>query len=154
MPISESAGGSVSSWTVCTTNEAKYRPAASRITVTELASDGKPRDQRTSTSPIFGSRKRPLSRTLKREFLVNRIACRLSLRDRNWGGATLRPLRLPEIEAKKLRYATFRSARACWSTTEETSPSHTRSGVSFASVMIRRDSSPSETYLSSASRAC
>ena len=45
--------------------------------------------------------------TLNRALAVNRIACRLSLRDRNLGGATLRPLRLPVIEAKKLRYATI-----------------------------------------------
>jgi hypothetical protein len=103
IPISESTGASVSSWPIVTTNEAKYRPAASRITVTELASHGRGRDHRTDTSPIFGNLNRPLSPTLNREFLVNRIACRLSLRDRNRGGATLRPLRFPVIEAKKLR---------------------------------------------------
>jgi len=95
-----------------------------------------------------------LSSTLNRLFLVNRMACRLSLRDRKRGGATLRPLRLPVTEAKKLRYATFRSARACCSTTLDTSASHARSEVAFASVISRRDSSPSETYFSPASRAC
>jgi len=154
IPISDSTGGSVSSCVVCTTNEAKYRPAASRITVTELASDGRLRDHRTGTSPIFGSRSRPLSSTLNRLFLVKRMACRLSLRERKRGGATLRPLRLPVIEAKKLRYATFRSARACCKTTDETSPSHARSGVSLAWVMTRLERSPSDRYFSPASRAC
>ena len=69
-----------------TTNEAKYRPAASRITVTLDGGRRQVRDQRTSTSPIFGSRSRPLGRTLNRAFAVNRIACRRSLRDRNRGG--------------------------------------------------------------------
>jgi hypothetical protein len=63
-------------------------------------------------------------------------------------------LRLPEIEAKKLRYATFRSARACCNTTDDTSPSHARCGVSLARVMTRLDRSPSERYFSPASRAC
>ena len=45
------------------------------------------------------------------------------------GRGDLRPLRLPVIEAKKLRYAVFRSARACCNTTADTSPSHARSGV-------------------------
>lgn len=120
---------------------------------TDDGSDGRLRDQRTATSPIFGRRSRPLSSTLNREFFVNRIACRLSLRDRNRGGATLRPLRLPVIEAKKLRYAVFRSARACCSTTADTSPSHARSGVVLACVMIRFDSSASETYGKPCSRA-
>jgi hypothetical protein len=60
---------------------------------------------------------------------------------------------LPVIEAKKLRYAVFRSARACCNTTDDTSPSHARSGVVLASVISRRDSSPSETYFPPASRA-
>lgn len=37
-------------------------------------------------------------------------------------------------EAKKFRYAVFRSASACCNTTEDTSPSHARSGVAFAAV--------------------
>jgi hypothetical protein len=37
-------------------------------------------------------------------------------------------------EAKKFRYATFRSASACWSTTADTSPSQARSGVALAAV--------------------
>ena len=137
---------------VCTTNEAKYRPAASRITVTELGSAGRRRDQRTGTSPIFGRRSRPSSSTANRLFLVNRMAWRLSLRDRNRGGATLRPVRLPVIEAKKLRYATFRSARACCNTTDDTSASHARSGVSFAAV-TRFDSSASDRYGRPSARA-
>jgi len=61
-----------------TTNEAKNRPAASRITVTDDAADGRPRDQRTATSPTFGRRSRPLSSTRNRELAVNRTACRES----------------------------------------------------------------------------
>ncbi len=86
-----------------TTNDAKYRPAASLTTVTELGSDGRCRDQRTGTSPTFGNRSRPLGSTLNRALAVNRMACRLSLRDRNRGGATLRPFRLPVTELKKFR---------------------------------------------------
>ncbi|WP_246477033.1 hypothetical protein [Actinokineospora xionganensis] len=63
-------------------------------------------------------------------------------------------MRLPEIELKKSRYAVFKSARACCSTTDDTSPSHTRCGVAFAWVIRRRDNSPSEMYFSPASRAC
>ncbi|WP_235965548.1 hypothetical protein [Micromonospora rubida] len=84
---------------------------------------------------------------MNRLFLVNRMACRLSLRERNLGGATLRPLRLPLIEAKKLRYAVFRSAKACCNTTDDTSESHARSGVALASV-IRFDNSASDRYFS------
>ena len=93
-----------------------------------------------------------MSSTLNRALVVKRMAWRLSLRDRNRGGDSLRPLRLPDSEVKKLRYATFRSASACWSTTEDTSPSHARPGVDFASVSAR-DSAPSVTYASPASCA-
>ncbi|WFE59776.1 hypothetical protein [Micromonospora sp. WMMD712] len=154
IPTSESRSGSASSSALVTTNEAKYRPAASRMIATLDGSDGSVRDQRTSRSPIFGSRRRPLSRILNLAFLVKRIACRLSLRDRNLGEATMRPLRLPDNELKKLRYAVFRSANACCNTTADTSASQARCGVSFASVITRRDNSPSGTYASPASRAC
>lgn len=89
--------------TVSTTNEAKYRPAGSRITVTLAGAEGRSRDQRTSKSPIFGRRSRPLGRILNRAFAVNRIACLRSLRDLNRGRWTLGPLRLPVTEAKKFR---------------------------------------------------
>ena len=102
IPTSESTTGSASS-AVVTTKETKYRPAASRTTVTEDGSEGSGRDQRTGTSPIFGNRSRPLASTANRLFLVKRMACRLSLRDRNRGGATLRPLRSPAAEVKKFR---------------------------------------------------
>ena len=59
MPTSRSPGGSGWSGT-STTNEAKYRPAASLVTVTDDGSAGRSRDQRTGTSPILGSRSRPL----------------------------------------------------------------------------------------------
>ncbi|QYC45358.1 hypothetical protein Nocox_39040 [Nonomuraea coxensis DSM 45129] len=83
------------------------------MTVTLEGSAGSSRDHRTGTSPIFGRRSFPPAVTVKRAFLVNRIACRLSLRERYRGGATSGPLRLPVIEAKKFRYAVFRSANAC-----------------------------------------
>ncbi len=58
IPTSRSMGGSGASGT-STTNEAWYRPAASTVTVTDDASAGSSRDQRTGTSPIPGSRNRP-----------------------------------------------------------------------------------------------
>jgi hypothetical protein len=52
---------------------------------------------------------------------------------------------LGQQEAKKFRYAMVRSARACWSTTEETSFSHARWGV-FLIAVSRADKSLSVTY--------
>jgi hypothetical protein len=86
---------------VATTNEAKYLPAESLITLTEDGSDGSGRDQRTGTSPIFGRRSFPFWSTRNRALAVNRIACRVSLRDRNLGGPAIGPLRSRLIEAKK-----------------------------------------------------
>ncbi len=102
IPTSAATSGSGSS-AVSTTNDAKYRPAASRITVTLDGSDGSGRDHRTRTSPIFGRRNLPPAVTVKRALRVKRIACRPSLRDRNRGAATLRPFRFPDTDAKKLR---------------------------------------------------
>jgi hypothetical protein len=102
MPVSASVAGSGSPG-ASTTKLAKYRPAASMITVTLDGSDGSKRDHRTFTSPIFGSRSFPPSVTQNRALRVNRIACRRSLRDRNRGGAIFRPFRCPLTEAKKLR---------------------------------------------------
>src|SRR5262249_31056590 len=99
MPTACSVRGSGVGW-VSMTNEAKYRPALSLMTVTDDGSEGSGRDQRTGTSPIFGSRSFPLCSTLNRALAVNRIACRRSLRDRNRGLATFGPLRVPLIEAK------------------------------------------------------
>ena len=62
----------------CTTKLAKYRPAASRITVTDDGSEGRSRDQRTLMSPIFGNRSWPPGRILNRALAVNLIACRPS----------------------------------------------------------------------------
>src|SRR4051794_25213876 len=71
MPTSEFSSGS--GWSVVwTMNEAKYRPAASLMIVTDDGAEGSSRDQRTSRSPIFGSRSRPLSRILYRALAVNR----------------------------------------------------------------------------------
>jgi hypothetical protein len=134
-------------------NDAKYRPAASLITVTLDGSPGSGRDHRTATSPIFGSRSRPSGKTLNRAMAVNRIACRRSLRDRNRGGPARWDFRSPLSGAKKFRWAAFRSASACWSTTADTSPSHCRCGV-FLAAVSRADSSASVTYGRPASRAC
>src|SRR5690606_26184190 len=88
IPTSEPVGGSASS-VVATTNDAKYRPAASLMIVTLDGTDGSSRDQRTASSPTFATYSFRLSRTLK-PLRVSRIACRLSLRDRNRGAPTLR----------------------------------------------------------------
>jgi hypothetical protein len=113
--------------------------------VVELAARvGSLRDQRTVTSPIFGSRSLPPGVMAKRALRVNRIACRLSLRERNRGGPTFGPLRLPSRAAKKLRKAVVASARACCSTTADTSQSQARSGWFLASVITMRDSSASD----------
>lgn len=76
---------------------------------------------------------------------MNRIVCRLSLRDRNRGGASFGPPRLPDTDAKKFRNAVARSASARRDTTADTVPSHARSGRFFASVMTWRDCSASLT---------
>jgi hypothetical protein len=99
MPTVEPAEGRAAA-VVSMTKLAKYRPAESMITVTLDGSDGKGRDQRTGTSPIFGSRSFPLGSTLNRALAVNRTACRWFLRDRNRGLATFGPLRFPLSEAK------------------------------------------------------
>ena len=144
IPVStpDSGSGSPAAWT---TKLAKYRPAASLITVTLDGSEGRSRDQRTAISPIFGSRSFPPGVTAKRALAVNRIACRRSLRDRNRGGPALGPFRVPAAEAKKFRYAAARSASACCSTTADTSPSQARSRVALAAVS-RADSSPPVRY--------
>jgi hypothetical protein len=74
LPISESDAGSGSS-PASTAKLAKYRPVASTITVTLVGSDGRSRDQRTGTSPIFGSRSFPPVVMVNRALRVNRIAC-------------------------------------------------------------------------------
>lgn len=102
MPTSAAVSGN-GSMPASTTNEAKYRPAASLTTVTLDGSDGRRRDHFTVTSPIFGRRSFPPAVIENRALRVKRIACRLSLRDRNRGAAMLGPLRLPDSEAKKLR---------------------------------------------------
>ena len=91
MPTSRSVGGSGASGT-STTNEAWYRPAASTVTVTDDASAGSSRDQRTGTSPTPGSRNLPWGSTVNRAALVNRIDCARSRRDRNRGSAQLAAL--------------------------------------------------------------
>ena len=68
------------------------------------------------------------------------------------GGSIFGPFRFPVTEAKKFRYAVFRSARACWSTTADTSPSQARSGLALAAVS-RADNSASPMYGSPAAKA-
>ena len=162
IPTSEPEAGS-GSWPASTTNEAKYRPAASRITVTDDGPDGRGRDHRTGTSPIFGRRRLPFGRTLNRALAVNRIPWRVSLRDLNRGSPAslgFGPFRPPAFhshtalrDSKKRRYAAFRSARDCWRITAETSPSHARSGAALAAVS-RADSPASVRYGSPAACAC
>jgi hypothetical protein len=83
--------------------------------------DGKLLDQRTSTSPTFGSRNFPLGSTANWAFVVNRADCRRSLRDFGRGRPIFGPLRAPDRDSKKFRYAAFRSARDCCSGTADTS---------------------------------
>lgn len=141
--VTGSAGGSAPD-SVSITKLAKYRPAESLITVTLDGAHGSGRDQRTGTSPILGRRSFPPESTLNRALVVNRTACRRSLRDRNRGGPIFGPFRSPLSEAKKFRYAAFRSTSACWSTTADTSRSHARSGVALAAVSLA-DNWPSVT---------
>ena len=113
IPTSRDDDGSGESGT-STTNEAWYRPAASTVTVTLDGSPGSSRDQRTGTSPIPGSRSRPLGSTRNRAALVNRIDCAAVLASTGTAvRASLRPFRFPVTEAKKFRYAVFASASAC-----------------------------------------
>jgi hypothetical protein len=101
MPIRDDASGKAAS-TASTTNDAKYRPAASRKTVTLDGSDGRSRDQRTRISPIF-ARCRPWLRRTENPLRVSLIACRESLRDLERGAATRGPFRRPVTESKKFR---------------------------------------------------
>ena len=102
MPASSATSGSGSSpaWT---TKLAKYRPAASLITVTDDGTAGSGRDQRTGTSPILGSRSFPPGVATNEALRVNRMACHRSLRDRNRGSPIFGPFRRPVREAKKFR---------------------------------------------------
>lgn len=102
--------------------------------MTEDGSDGSSRDHATFTSPTFGKRSRPFASTAKRALRVKRMACVLDRR-LNLGGPILAPARCPLSEAEKFRHARSQSAKACCSTTADTSPSQSRSGVRFASVM-------------------
>src|SRR5690606_38912608 len=137
MPTSAADSGNGSTET-STTKLAKYRPAASLITVTEDGADGSWRDQRILISPILATYRRPFGR-IENPLRVNRIDCRLSLRDLNFGGPTGDPLRLPVTEEKNARYALCRSFNACTSASLGASASHTRSGLAFfASVITRR----------------
>ena len=72
--------------------------------------------------------------------------------DRNRGAATFGPFRLPATEAKKFRYAVFRSARDCCRITADTSASQARSGAALHAVS-RADNSASVMYGSPASCA-
>jgi len=69
--VSAGASGAATAWT---TKEAWYRPARSRVMVTEDGAEGRLRDQRTFRRPTFGSDRRPSGSTLKRLFRVNLTA--------------------------------------------------------------------------------
>ena len=144
IPTSWSMTGS-GSVSASITNEAKYRPAVSLTSVTEDGDDGSSRDQRTFRSPIFAAYRRPFGFRLN-PLRVSRITCRLSLRDRNRGAPTLRPLRLPDIESNQLRYAARASWHACTRATDATSDNQARSGVRLASVTTRRCTSVAEIF--------
>ena len=58
----------------------------------------------------------------------------------------MRPFRFPDSESNQFRYARRASWHACTSGTEPTSPSHTRSGVSLASVITRRCTTVPEIF--------
>ena len=88
-----------------TTNEAWYRPDASTVTVTDDASLGRSRDQRTGTSPIPGRRSRPAWVILNRAALVNRI---------DW---------------HRSRFATGTAARPAYGPSERPSPRRRSSGT-------------------------
>ena len=117
----------------------------------------------TGTSPILGSRSLPSGRILNRALAVNRIPCRVSLRDLNRGSPTslgFGPFRPPRCHwrsvlrySKNRRYAVFRSARDCCRITAETSLSHARSGAAFATVS-RADTSASVRNGCPAACAC
>lgn len=75
----------------------------SLITVTLDGSHGSCRDHFTRRSPIFGNRNFRPTVMLKRAFRVNRIAWRLSWRDRNFGAPSFAPFRFPALDWRKLR---------------------------------------------------
>ncbi|AFM10478.1 hypothetical protein PIS_089 [Saccharomonospora phage PIS 136] len=150
-PCSSTAGGNVSSPT-STTNDAKYRPSAVLITVTDDGADGRFRDHATRTSPIFASASFFPLRALNAP-RVKRIVCRLSLRDLNLGAPMRRPARLPLRLSKKLRYAVSQSRTACCSICAGASDNHARSSVRLASVISRFCNTVLAGYLSPAAYA-
>src|SRR5674476_886990 len=81
-------------------------------------------------SPTFATRTPKAVRP--KPLRVSRIGARLSLRDRNRGCPTLRPLPAPVRESNQLRYARRASRQACTNATEATPPSHRRAGVVLA----------------------
>ncbi len=101
IPTSASHSGSGSS-AVSTTNDAKYRPAVSLMIDTLDGSDGRSRDHATSSSPTFATYNFPFERS-ENPLRVSRIACRVSLRERNRGAPILRPFRFPDIESNQFR---------------------------------------------------
>ena len=103
IPTSESSSG-IGSSVVSTTNDTKYRPAESLMTVTLLGSDGNSRDHTTFNSPTFAIYNGPFERS-ENPLRVSRTVCRLSLRDRKRGAPILRPFRFPDSESNQFRYA-------------------------------------------------
>ena len=115
------------------------------MTVTDDGTAGSSRDHATVSSPTLATYSFRLDRTLN-PLRVSRIDCRVSLRDRNLGAPILRPFRFPLIESNQFRYARRASWHACTSTTDATSPNHTRCGVFFASVTTNFCTSVSESF--------
>src|SRR5664280_776411 len=106
------------------------------MTVTLDGTQGTTRDHTRRTSPTFATRTPPVV-TLK-PLRVNRIQARWSLRDRNRGCPTLRPLPAPDRESNQFRYPRLASRNACTKATDATPPSHPRWGVVLARVTTLR----------------
>ncbi|MER5890762.1 hypothetical protein ABT160_43665 [Streptomyces sp. NPDC001941] len=68
----------------------------------------------------------------------------MSFFDLNTGSPIRRPRRLPVTDAKKFAYAVSRSRREDCKASTDTSASHARSGVRFASVITRFARAPDE----------
>jgi hypothetical protein len=108
------------------------------MTVTLDGSESRARGHSRRTSATFAT---PLELTPK-PLRVRRIDCRLSLRNRDLGCPTLRPLHSPERESNQFRMHVARPDHARTNAADATSPSHSL-GVDWASVTARRCTSES-----------
>src|ERR1019366_483468 len=110
-------------------------PSACLITV---ALDGRAGHATTPAERPRPSPPAPRAVVTPKPLRVSRIEARLSLRDRNLGYPTLRPLRAPDRESNQFRYPRRASWHACTKATDATSPSHCRCGVVLARVTTLR----------------